>query len=487
MASPFVEEYANTLNIGNRDIAKAAGSMVTNYGWDLDGKVNPAVTLATESQISLSAVYFGIDTWAQTADSETGNPRYAYGLDEENGTGTSVTGKGHGGTATGLAVKPLAENKLGAGIFAPGWAYEHWKASEGGRAVDRYMWDGLPDLKDAGVHTCKCHNGLDQHIRDDFCKIPIAHYAKQYPVGSESFFYTDFIAASHLLQRPDRYYMNISQQSVLPTPDDFSKTLAVEPVGTAEGRIEIRFENQPSLGSSVGISIKAGQNFSADTQLVGTLPLYHCNARGELKLDLSITYRRPVQNPGIAVHLYVQVGSIFEKLDLPIQPQSTTLSLPLQNTEDRITDIGITAVGRVQDLGPVTIEDSFFNLLDISSISLKPTGQNYPRDVRIQDLQLLQLGDNITLHHRLKWSYPSITIPYDFLMPWSDVTGPFSHFEIRIEQKLLGRAYALQFIIDESLYRAWWQEKKKVHVDITGYAFDGTAIGFLNNQEITLV
>ena len=165
---------------------------MTNYGWDLEHQVNPAVALATESQISLDTVYFGIDVFAQTDDDKNGrnlNSRYTYGLDVPDGLGTSTTGKGHGGTATGLAVKPLATRNLGTGIFAPGWAYEHWKTLGGGRDADRYMWDGTPDLKTAKIHPCSCHDGLDQHIRDDFRKTPIAQYAKQYPAGSESFFY----------------------------------------------------------------------------------------------------------------------------------------------------------------------------------------------------------------------------------------------------------------------------------------------------------
>ena len=451
--------------------------MVTNYEWDLPTEVEPAVTVANdkESKIPLNTVYFGIDTFAQISAL-----RSAYGLNlDKNGTFSAGHGKGHGGTATGLAVKVLAERGLGAGIFAPGWAYEHWKEKgAGGRQVDRYMWDGLPDLKTAaGVPRCGCDTGLDQHILDDS---HIAHYAKQYPAGSESFFHTDFTAASYS-EPKGGHNMNISRQSVLPTPENLSKALTVTPVKTAESRIELRFE--PSLRASIDIFIKAGENFGPKTHLDGVLLLYHCNVRGELKLDLSITYRRRAENPEIDVHLRIKVGGNSKELDLPVQSQWKTLTMSLQDTRERITAIGIAAKGPAHSLGEVTTKGSTFSLLEISSISLKPSGQSYPTNISIQGLHVLERGNGKALHHRLKWSYRSATKPDGFLMPWSDVTGPFSHFEISVEKQLQGRAYALQFILDETSYK----KKKKVHVDITGYAFDGTAIGFLKDQEITLV
>ena len=282
--------------------------------------------------------------------------------------------------------------------------------------------------------------------------------------------------------------MNLSQQSVLPAPNERSTALTVTPVNSAEGKLGVQFKNQPSSRCSIGIFIKAGQNFSAGTQLNGRLPLYQLNARGELNLDLNITYQRPAQYPGLTVRLFAMVGSNPKELDLPVQTLSpSTLTLQIRDTKEHVTAIGIAVQGPAQVLGRITTQGSLFSLLDILAISLKSTGQNYPKDIPIQDLQVLQLGEDKTFHHRLRWSFSSITVPNGFLMPWSDVTGPFSHFEIGVEKQLLGRAYALQLIIDESLYRAWSQHKTTINVDITGYAFDGTAIGVLKGKQITLV
>ena len=61
------------------------------------------------------------------------------------------------------------------------------------------MWEGSPDLTnlpsayaiERGIN-CKCRLGLKQHMRADFKINPIKNFAKQYPVGSESFFHTDY-------------------------------------------------------------------------------------------------------------------------------------------------------------------------------------------------------------------------------------------------------------------------------------------------------
>jgi hypothetical protein len=57
-------------------------------------------------------------------------------------------------------------------------------------------------------------------------------------------------------------------------------------------------------------------------------------------------------------------------------------------------------------------------------------------------------------------------------MPWSDVTGPFAHFEICSSGRLLfGRAYALEYILNDKFLDRWAREK--IEIEVVGIGFDG--------------
>ena len=244
-------DYQNTLNASNVAFAKAAGSISTNYWWTPKTHVVPAVDFA-KGQMPLDTVYFGIDCWGQTNDKPEKNTRRTFGIDTEGGDGTIGVGVGHGGTATGLAVKPLAPHGLGAGIFASGWAYEHFAP---GRDVDRFMWEGKPDLK--GL-DCKCKKGLQQHIRPDFKDNPIAKFATQYPAGSEGFFHTDYQEAFSYLGS-GKFRAHLGQQSILPAPAERSTTLNITPKGNAGGVIAAQLKDMPSR-CSIGVAITAASS-----------------------------------------------------------------------------------------------------------------------------------------------------------------------------------------------------------------------------------
>ena len=104
----------NALHEKNVDFARAAGSIVTNYWWTLSKNVRPSMDVARAKNVDPSSVYFGSECWGQTDD---GNPkRMTFGIDTNGGDGESGTfnpGRGHGGTATGLAVKQLAPHDFG--------------------------------------------------------------------------------------------------------------------------------------------------------------------------------------------------------------------------------------------------------------------------------------------------------------------------------------------------------------------------------------
>ena len=146
-------DWKNTICEDNVRFAEAAGSIITNYWWD-HATLEEAKTFATskasftESEIGLENIYFGIDCWGQTKDGPGPNNRKTYGTeqasDDLTGGSGKTTGIGHGGTATGLAAMTVAPLGFGVGIFAQAWAYEHFDRA---KTVDRFMWEGKPDLE----------------------------------------------------------------------------------------------------------------------------------------------------------------------------------------------------------------------------------------------------------------------------------------------------------------------------------------------------
>ena len=431
--------------------------------------VGPAVKFA-ENIMRLDTVYFGIDCWAQNIDRK--NTRWTFGVDTEGGDGSVGVGVGHGGTATGLAVKPLASYGLGTGIFAPGWACEHL---ERGRDVDRFMWEGKPDLQTLKGMTCACDVHFQQHIRPDFNDNPIAKFAKQYPAGSEGFFHTDYQEAMSDLGSGN-FRAHLGQQSVLPAPAERSATLNITPMGNASGVLAAQIKDVPSR-CSIGVAITAASSIGEGSHLEGKLLLHHLNAQGDLDLDLVVTYQRLVEVPGLKIRLFAVVGKETAKSDLlgePMKRDSQILSI--RNTKDRITAIGIAVQGSAQGLANFFSQDTS-DLLEVFEITLKPAGHSYPKS-EIRNVRIEQRGTDATAHHRLVWSIPKNAMSSSSL-PYSPLTGPFSHFIVSAEGKELGRAYALEFVVDQGVHQGWKEEyKKAVSVVIAGHAFDGSVIGF---------
>jgi hypothetical protein len=106
--------------------------------------------------------------------------------------------------------------------------------------------------------------------------------------------------------------------------------------------------------------------------------------------------------------------------------------------------------------------------VDIYDVTFKPHGADYPSS-SITDVKVVDRGS----HHRLIWSIPTAKLSSDQL-PWSSITGPISHFVINADGYELGRSYALEFVIDLTLYRFWTlsQHRTSVPVEVRGYAFD---------------
>ena len=358
--------WQNTLNENNKLFAIAAGSVMPNYWWDSKdhgdnkSKVAEALKTAEKDNIILKSVYFGIECWAQSLalGYET------YGVDDTmvvdditSESGAYANGLAHGGTATGLAVRPLAKYGLGTGIFSAYWAYPHfWRDGHKGegdmysRAVDRFMWEGTPDLEHMEGLECSCLaesnvKCLEAHMRGDFKNNPINNHVERYPTGSEGFFHTDYKEFVYY-QGPKRFRAHIGQQSILPAPAERSAELTNTASGNKVGTISAILLNNPSR-CTISIKIEAPTTAQDETQLKAKLPLHQISASRKLELNLIVTYQKladyPGLNPGLNPGLFFDYGgsstpqNLTEKASLEGKSQTFYIG----DTNARITAIGI--------------------------------------------------------------------------------------------------------------------------------------------------
>lgn len=476
--------WLNTVTPDNLPFAKAAGSIITNYSYNLSS----VTTVAQSKPLNLSAIYSGIDCWGQTDDSydtpRRTNTRNTFGFNNLTGQGTGEVGvgRGHGGTATGLAVKALGGLEIGIGIFGHGWAYEH---TSPGTVLDRYMWEGGPEFeKAAGKMTCRCHAGLPaQHLNPAFTSNPIKNHATLYPAGSDSFFYTDYKEV--FVDTGDgKYRCHLNQQSVNPEPGARRDTLTLTPTSTVPCFMVAELRHDPSR-CTVGVEIPQASSLANPTELSGKFTLHKLLAKSELNPDITISYRKLVHMEGLRLDLIVDVEGHTVPLTQSLTGQmgeADAKTISIRNTTGPITAIGLLIRGPAQSVVKA-LSNKVAILIDVYSLTLRPSGQSYA-STEISDLKIEPHGttaDQANFHHRLVWDYKKATTKPSGL-PFSNVTGPFSYFIVKADNVELGRAYTLGFIIDEATYKGWKTANKAVSFTVEGYGFDGNSLGSVTGK-----
>jgi hypothetical protein len=444
--------YQNSLSAANLPFAKACGRILTNYCWT-DTHANESKNVATESGFASSDVFFGIDVWAQNNTGLT-HPRSTYPR------------RGGGGTNTGIAVAKLAEQGLSAGIFAPAWSFEHFVGH--GKDIERVIWEGqaLPsDLDCSCGNTASRHRPIGSSITQD---------ARCFPAGSETFFYTDFARAftasceeeKHNVSNTHTLHAQLGSQALFPLPappaDPLERFRITHKLEDNRGHSRLVIESHNS-SASPGWSTKVEDQW---------LTLYKLDMPVDGSLRLSITYRSLVKaTTGAILSLYIQ--STCSK-----QPQ--LISIPedkgvctIETKLDTYSRVGSTS--RVEELGfhfGGSVGEGIIPLLELYSILIIPDEHlKVPQKHSIHSIHAKHCGEGENRHTRLCWNYTEAPEARMHGMPYSNITGAFSHFVVNVDGTRVGRAYALEFIVEESLVETVTDQE--VAVEIIGVGFDG--------------
>lgn len=452
--------YQNALNAKNVSFSKACGAVLTNYCWKESDAWTSKQT-ALEHGLSPDRTFFGVDVWAQNKTTLR-HPRVTY------------PEKGGGGTNTGVAVSKLAEVGLSVGIFAPAWSLEHFPGC--GRAVERAMWEGRTLLEDV---SCSCGNAGVRHPPNR--AYPILQFARQFLAGSGSFFYTDFSRGfgSHGEQEAYRIYngqpmhSQLASQSVLPTmprssvPDDLVEgrvNVVSHRLNDLEGRTHLLIEAQ---------GVKRPKGDTGET-CESWLPLFELDMPADGSLRLSISSRHLLQLPDAAASFYLKFssGTKLLKLEEKDNLQSTEAILHLGSGREalgRLCEIGVHL--QAPPLRPHPVQ-----ILEVQEIRIVPRSAPSQINCGIHNVRVETRRQWKSEHRRLCWMYqaadPSRLMLLD--MPYSDITGPFSHFLVRIDGLHVGRAYALEYVVPQSLGDEL--AGREVEVEVTGIGFDGRTL-----------
>jgi hypothetical protein len=388
--------------------------------------------------------------------------------------------------ANGPYLEPMAKYGLGSGLFATGWCFQKFKPPPRNPTADmktyrsdadRYMWTGEPDLDDLAelkkndvfgedVDTSNTDNVIDRYInKENQTQQCITQFAKIFPAGSDAFFYTNYGTAVDY-HGPQKYTAHLGEQSIWPSHN--SAPLKT-PTATT-GRI-ITEHFGAHAPCAIAVELGAG-SIPGGTQAAGSIVLHNVNMQGDLNFNLTLKYKRSADLSGLKIFAFAVAKSQSPKVELTGGSGTlVTQSLALGGGHDPITAIGIHLQGPMSLFAAATKVD----VLDIFEMLVKPQ-ENYD-SCKITSVEVIRDGATEKLYSRLNWAVSPI-LQADHRpthLPYSSVTGPFSHFNVSVGGTAVGRAHTVSFILDQhAVSKLNVRTGANVEITITGVAFDGT-------------
>jgi hypothetical protein len=419
--------------------------VLTNYCWD-ESQAGASKKVALQSGFPSEQVYFGIDVWAQNY-SELTNPRSTYPK------------RGGGGTNTGIAVAKLAELGFSAGIFGPAWSFEHFPGH--GRDLERVVWErqSLPSEID-----CSCGNTMSRHQSTP--DSAVTQHARLFPAGSEKFFYTDFSRAfafytdhrghTREMRSDDALRAQPGEQSILPRHPQSYDTCGL-------AHILVSSTNQSKLMIIAHGDLTSNKHW---------LSLYKLNmsAVGGLRLTVTCRILQPIMGD---LGIYLKVSSRHEPQLLPMDKLGDVQII------EAVVDTSSQPSGQIQELGVYSDQfcgsDQTIPVLEIHTMTIIPCRHDQtPATPTIYNARVEECGEGEVKHTRLYWEYADRDSTRIYGMPHSEMTGPFSYFDLEINGVPAGRWYALECILSKGVAEVL--RTAEVRFKITGVSFDGQAL-----------
>lgn len=427
-------------------MALAAGSMLTNYAWTPE-LAKRGKQMAEQSGLGVENLYFGIDAWAQNI---------------QKGPHSRVTwpSPGGGGTGIGLGMRALQHiGRLSTAIFAPAWSYEHFPHN--GAAVDRSVWLGqyLPN-------DCSCDCDPEQpHSAVPYQQNGINRYSETNVLGTDRFFHTDFRRVFSKDSTTGHMYAHVGAQS--PVIQQYRASAMI--CGTQNSaQLQAKLADSPSR-CTFEIDIASPEDSSAGK--------YNCALRFASlhmnffeKRTITVKYRRLTfencsaslvfggPKKATVVELSSETGEITTATEM-LEPDADGLS-------------GISLACECEDASK--IPGGKIAIVELLSITIQPWLRQ-PSKCEPTNIRAGYRGPSDSRCLRIVWDIISDSSGTDGV-PFSGITGSSAFFNVFVNGKDVGRAYALEFDLTGTELEDW-KSADKADVRVVATGFDGTEVG----------
>lgn len=471
-------EYQNGLTPKNAQFALRVDGIFTNYKWDLQ-KLHQSCMNAEIMKLPKSHIFFGIDVWAQN-NNDSGPPRITFPEKDGGGTNTGLVSHisaipcfhipfhiPHSFRAARplltliKAMRTLADADVSAAIFAPSWTHEHFSANlsnfeSTSDEVNESLWEGtiLPDQL-----GCDC-NGTPHHT-SAYRMNSILESAVEYPAGSSEYFHTSFSSAlqaylQHSSVTPE-FHPRLGLQSIFPSKTGASKFGASSELSVSKVYKQLPGKTR-GLRHSLAIKLKQSSlNASHEPSIakrLHRLSLYNLNINYDKQLRLRLAYSVPesaIASDDFLCGLYVSCANEFgsDRLEyIPLNLQTHlvhpfTYDFGVPSPDSRITELGIYCTKQL------AVED--VELFSCHSLSIIPKDALLcPKPhFSICNFEVVEVEINFQNEKRLQWGWTGDRGDWHDCLPFSRLTGPFSHFSIALDGVEIGISQTLAFPLEE--------------------------------------
>ena len=384
-------------------------------------------------------------------------------------------------------MRTLADTSVSTAVFAPGWTHEHFSCELNGLEavsdrVSRSLWEGtaLPELLD-----CDCRGR--PHHSSQYQSYPILESAIEYPAGTYEYFSTDFSSAfgacSSEPTGAPQILPCLGLQSISPRK---SKAKLVEAASSllADGVYVKLSRNEKKIKRSLSVKIS---NTSVVERRAKTkagerkhLELYKLALECKQKLSLTTSYSVCESlrldegcSSGLYISILTQSGPIRNHY-VPLGLEQSTMST--LSYEIR----GLSAISKIIALGFYSEGQSGENLVELfqcHSLSIVPSMAlvSASRSMfSILDLNVKWTTINGKEEGRLQWDWSGDRAAWPSCFPWSQVTGPFSHFVVRRDLIEIGISQSTEFPLNPTELMPVSREKANgIEFSVEAFCFAG--------------
>ena len=318
------------------------------------------------------------------------------------------------------------------------------------------MWEGSALPEELG---CDCKK-TSAHRTAEYAQNPITAYAKEYVVGSRSYFETDFNAAFFPLSTSasDQYRLQPTmglqcpEANTLPGPDPFEcrpnailsgqySTILTEDMTRRTFVLSARPTDPGSVGPSGGLS--------PTSHLLLYKTFISTESGMVLKVSCSFVKALIGEEARFGVYLVHQddglIGRSYEYHELQgNSPCEYHYVAPVRSKEGHLAEIGLFRRGNA----PLEEEELFrchtLAILPCHVRELLGNSQFNLINLRVIERNLQGLSQK-----RLAWDWEGSQELWPTDIPWSTTTGPFAHFAIFINDIKVGTSHCMEFPLRE--------------------------------------